>query len=140
MAAKAAKVVRSRRSGAAIHSAKASFVSRVHRRSYAEYVGVKRYDARGEVIGETRFVGLFTSEAYTRAADEVPLIRRKIANVEAEAPQGSRFSAKQLDVVLKTYPRDELFQISEADLARISAGVPQPRSTITSALSNSFSQ
>ena len=103
--------------------AKASFVSRVHRRNYADYVGVKRYDARGEVIGETRFVGLFTSEAYTRAADEVPLIRRKIENVKAAAPQGSRFSAKQLDIVLKTYPRDELFQISEADLQRISSGV-----------------
>jgi glutamate dehydrogenase len=103
--------------------AKASFVSRVHRRSHADYVGVKRYDARGEVIGETRFVGLFTSEAYTRAADEVPLIRRKIENVKAAAPQGSRFSAKQLDAVLKNYPRDELFQISEADLSRISSGV-----------------
>ncbi len=103
--------------------AKASFVSRVHRRSHADYIGVKRYDARGEVIGETRFVGLFTSEAYTRAADEVPLIRRKIDNVKAAAPQGSRFSAKQLDAVLKTYPRDELFQISEGDLQRISAGV-----------------
>ena len=103
--------------------AKASFVSRVHRRTYADYVGVKRYDERGEVIGETRFVGLFTSEAYTRATDEVPLIRRKIENVKAAAPQGSRFSMKQLDTILKTYPRDELFQISETDLARISAGV-----------------
>ena len=103
--------------------AKASFVSRVHRRNHADYIGVKRYDERGEVIGETRFVGLFTSEAYTRAADEVPLIRRKIENVKAAAPQGSRFSAKQLDLVLKTYPRDELFQISEADLARISSGI-----------------
>ncbi|MFT3722581.1 MAG: NAD-glutamate dehydrogenase [Hyphomonadaceae bacterium] len=103
--------------------AKASFVSRVHRRSHADYIGVKRYDERGEVIGETRFVGLFTSEAYTRAADEVPLIRRKIDNVKAAAPQSSRFSMKQLDAVLKNYPRDELFQISEADLARISSGI-----------------
>ncbi|HOY76165.1 MAG TPA: NAD-glutamate dehydrogenase [Hyphomonadaceae bacterium] len=103
--------------------AKASFISRVHRRNYADYVGVKRYDERGDVIGETRFVGMFTSEAYTRAADEVPLIRRKIETVKAAAPQGSRFSLKQLDTVLKTYPRDELFQISEADLERISAGV-----------------
>ncbi len=114
--------------------AKASFVSRVHRRNFADYVGVKRYDERGEVIGETRFVGMFTSEAYTRAADEVPLIRRKIENVKAAAPQGSRFSLKQLDTVLKTYPRDELFQISEADLERISAGVVRlllrPRTTL----------
>lgn len=53
----------------------------------------------------------------------MPLIRRKIENVKAAAPQGSRFSAKQLDAVLKNYPRDELFQISEADLSRISSGV-----------------
>ena len=103
--------------------AKASFVSRVHRRSHADYIGVKRYDARGEVIGETRFVGLFTSEAYIRAADEVPLIRRKIENVKAATPQGSRFTQKQIDSVLKSYPRDELFQISEPDLERISSGV-----------------
>lgn len=113
--------------------AKASLKTRVHRNNFTDYIGVKRYDERGEVIGETRFVGLFTSEAYTRAADEVPLIRRKIANVQAAAHKGSRFSAKQLDLVLKTYPRDELFQISEADLARISSGVlrlllrPRPR-------------
>ncbi len=103
--------------------AKASFISRVHRRAHADYIGVKRYDGRGEVIGETRFVGLFTSDAYTRAADEVPLIRRKIARVKAASASGSRFSMKQLDSVLMNYPRDELFQISEADLARIADGV-----------------
>jgi glutamate dehydrogenase len=103
--------------------AKASLITRVHRSNFADYIGVKRYDDRGEVLGETRFVGLFTSEAYTRPADEVPLIRRKIANVKAAARQGSRFSAKQLEIVLKTYPRDELFQISEDDLERISDGV-----------------
>ncbi len=103
--------------------AKASFISHVHRRSHADYIGVKRYDARGEVIGETRFVGLFTSEGYTRTADEVPLIRRKISKVKAASASGSRFSMKQLDSVLMNYPRDELFQISEQDLARISAGV-----------------
>ncbi|HEV7689626.1 MAG TPA: NAD-glutamate dehydrogenase, partial [Hyphomonadaceae bacterium] len=77
--------------------AKASFVSHVHRRTHADYVGVKRYDARGEVTGETRFVGLFTSEAYTRTADEVPLIRRKIEKVKALSMTGSRFSMKQLE-------------------------------------------
>ncbi|MDP3738365.1 MAG: NAD-glutamate dehydrogenase [Hyphomonadaceae bacterium] len=103
--------------------AKASFISRVHRRAHADYIGVKRYDDRGEVIGETRFVGLFTSEAYTRDAEEVPLVRRKLEKVKAVYATGSRFSMKQLDVVLKTYPRDELFQISVDDLARIAGGV-----------------
>jgi glutamate dehydrogenase len=103
--------------------AKASFIARVHRRAHADYVGVKRYDAWGEVVGETRFVGLFTSEAYTRTADEVPLIRRKVEQVKTASASGSRFSMKQLDSVLMNYPRDELFQISEADLGRIAQGV-----------------
>ncbi|HCR94156.1 MAG TPA: hypothetical protein DIV98_04360, partial [Oceanicaulis sp.] len=43
-----------------------------------DYIGVKRYDADGNVVGETRFVGLFTAEAYDQMAREVPLIRRKV--------------------------------------------------------------
>jgi glutamate dehydrogenase len=105
--------------------AKASFLSRVHRRAHADYVGVKRYDARGEVVGETRFVGLYTSSAYTKAASDVPLIRRKIEHVKQSFASDSRFAQRRLDAVLQTYPRDELFQISEDDLARIARGVLQ---------------
>src|SRR5690606_20364639 len=42
---------------------KSNLVARVHRRSYADDVGPKRYDAKGGLAGETRFLGLFTSEA-----------------------------------------------------------------------------
>ncbi len=105
--------------------AKGTFRSRVHRGTHTDYVGVKRYDARGDVVGETRFLGLFTSEAYTLAASEVPLIRRKIARVIETVNASSRFSMKRLLAVLESYPRDELFQISEADLARIAQGVLQ---------------
>jgi glutamate dehydrogenase len=105
--------------------AKASFLSRVHRRSHADYVGVKRFDAKGEVVGETRFVGLYTSSAYTKGAADVPLIRRKLAHVKERFATESRFAQRRLDAVLQTYPRDELFQISEDDLARIAKGVLQ---------------
>ncbi len=103
--------------------AKASFISTVHRRVHADYIGVKRFDDRGVACGETRFVGLFTSDAYTRDAGEVPLIRRKIARVKERFSRGSRFSTRRLDAVLKTFPRDELFQATEDDLARIAVGV-----------------
>jgi glutamate dehydrogenase len=102
--------------------AKTSFISRVHRRVHADYVGVKRYDDAGRVVGETRFAGLFTSDAYTDAADSVPLIRRKISAVKAAFARQSRFSEKQLDAVLKSFPRDELFQASVEDLTRIAKG------------------
>ena len=58
--------------------AKANARSRVHRRAYMDYVGVKRFGADGVADGETRFVGLFTAEAYDKAAAQVPLLRRKV--------------------------------------------------------------
>ena len=44
---------------------KSSARSSVHRRVHMDYVGVKIYDAEGRFAGEHRFVGLFTSGAYS---------------------------------------------------------------------------
>ena len=54
---------------------KANVRSLVHRRTYMDYVGVKRYDESGRVTGELRIVGLFTSTAYTRSVLRIPLLR-----------------------------------------------------------------
>ena len=104
--------------------AKSNVRSRVHRRAYMDYVGVKRYGADGRAFGEVRFVGLFTAEAYQEPVREVPLIRRKVANVMAragKAPEGH--NEKRLKNVIDTYPRDELFQMGEDDLLRIALGI-----------------
>src|SRR5205814_10270205 len=69
----------------AVTVAKANAKSRVHRRGYMDYVGVKRYDADGRPFGEVRFVGLFTAEAYDEPASAVPLIREKVAHALASA-------------------------------------------------------
>ena len=55
--------------------------STVHRAGYTDYVGVKRYNAAGEVIGEHRFIGLFTSQAYSSRVAEIPLLRGKVQQV-----------------------------------------------------------
>ncbi|MDB5422152.1 MAG: NAD-glutamate dehydrogenase, partial [Brevundimonas sp.] len=104
--------------------AKANIRSRVHRRAYMDYVGVKRYGDDGRPSGETRFVGLFTAEAYDRAASDVPLVRRKVANALARAGKtpGSH-NEKRLKNILENYPRDELFQITEDELLSISLGI-----------------
>ncbi len=103
---------------------KSNVRSRVHRRVYADYVGVKQLDKNGNVIGEIRFLGLFTAAAYTRMAKDVPLIRRKIQRVKEILDVGSSsYSTNALNNVLETYPRDELFQISEDDLARFSYSI-----------------
>ena len=104
--------------------AKSNVRSRVHRRAYMDYIGVKRYGPDGRPLGEVRFVGLFTADAYEEPVRNVPLIRRKVANVLARAgaaPGGH--NEKRLKNILETYPRDELFQMGEDDLHRIAQGV-----------------
>lgn len=106
--------------------AKSNVFTRVHRRVRMDYVSVKHYDWSGDVTGETRFVGLFTSEAYSRSPQFVPLLRQKVRRVLRKAghAEGSH-NAKRLDYVLSSFPRDELFQISEKELLRISTGIAQ---------------
>jgi glutamate dehydrogenase len=91
---------------------KANVRSRVHRHVYLDYIGVKRFDADGNLLGELRIVGLFTSTAYTRSTRTIPYLRRKVDAVLSRAgfdPQGH--SGKALANVLESFPRDDLFQI-----------------------------
>ena len=96
---------------------KSSARSRVHRRVHLDYVGVKRFDRSGKLIGEHRFCGLFTSTAYTQPARGIPYLRRKVERIIARAGfDPASHSGKALVNVLETYPRDELFQIGEDSL------------------------
>jgi len=105
-------------------AAKSNLKSRVHRRGYMDYVGVKRYGPDGVAIGEVRFVGLYTVEAYEEPARTLPLLRRKIANVLARAGHiASDHTAKRLRYIVETYPRDELFQIGEDELFDTAMGI-----------------
>jgi glutamate dehydrogenase len=95
---------------------KSNLVSRVHRRTRMDYVGLKTYEA-GQVTGELRVVGLLTSAAYTQPPAQIPLLRRKVERVTAQsgyAPHGH--NAKALTNVLDTFPRDELFRVGETQL------------------------
>ena len=108
--------------------AKANIHARVHRRVYLDYIGVKRFDAAGNLTGEFRIVGLFTSTAYTRSAHGIPYLRRKIAAVERRAGfEPDSHSGKALANVLEHYPRDELFQVDEDTLYRFVARHPAAR-------------
>ncbi|HEY3812159.1 MAG TPA: NAD-glutamate dehydrogenase [Caulobacteraceae bacterium] len=110
--------------GDAVTVAKSNLRSRVHRRAYMDYVGVRRFGSDGKPSGETRFVGLFTAEAYDQPASEVPLIRAKVANaLKRAAKAAGSHNEKRLRNIVENYPRDELFQITEDDLLRISTGI-----------------
>jgi glutamate dehydrogenase len=108
----------------AVAVAKSNVRSRVHRRGYMDYVGIKRYGADDRPIGEVRFVGLFTAEAYDQPASSVPLIREKVANVlrRAAAAPGSH-KQKRLKNIVENHPRDELFQMTEDDLLAEALGI-----------------
>src|SRR5690349_13969447 len=103
---------------------KANTASTVHRGSYLDYVGVKTFDAKGEVTGEHRFLGLWTSSAYHKPPAEIPLLRRKLDAVIAHfglPPQSH--DAKSVVNVFETFPRDELFQTPVNELIASVRGI-----------------
>ncbi|MER5974699.1 NAD-glutamate dehydrogenase [Streptomyces sp. NPDC002055] len=90
---------------------KANSRATVHRPSYLDYVGVKKFDEQGNVVGERRFLGLFSSAAYTESVRRVPVVRRKVSEVLATAGfSPDSHDGRDLLQILETYPRDELFQ------------------------------
>jgi glutamate dehydrogenase len=103
---------------------KSNWRATVHRPGYLDYIGVKRYDASGQVSGEHRFIGLYTSTAYSANPADIPLLRHKVARVieRAGVPPGSH-AGKTLANILDTYPRDELFQIDEDALTRTALAI-----------------
>ncbi len=100
--------------------------SRVHRPAYIDYVGVKRFDKQGKVVGEDRFLGLYAANFYNLSASEIPLLKNKLERVMSGSGfiKGSH-AYKALINILETYPRDELIQAKEEELRSIAMGVLQ---------------
>jgi len=99
-------------------------LSNVHRPAYIDYIGVKKFNSRGGVIGEHRFYGLYTAAAYNLSPLSIPFLRNKVKSVmklSGLSPHGH--DCRVLAQILQTYPRDELFQISDAKLLEISMGI-----------------
>jgi glutamate dehydrogenase len=104
--------------------AKANSRSTVYRPNYLDYVSVKKLDSGGAVTGEFRFLGLYTHAAHTEPIAGIPVLRRKLAAVLAAAGLArDSYDGKDLVEILEDYPREELFEISAADLIPIALGV-----------------
>ena len=103
---------------------KANSRSTVHRSAYLDYVGVKVYDKSGKAVGEHRFIGLYTSVAYSESPRNIPLLGHKVQKVLDRTGVDRRgHRGKALMHILDTFPRDELFQSSISDLARSTLGI-----------------
>ncbi|ALQ54885.1 MAG: glutamate dehydrogenase [Pseudoalteromonas tetraodonis] len=105
---------------------KTNSLSRVHRPAYIDYVGVKRFDDKGNVIGEDRFIGLFSSNFYNNSAADVPVLKSKINRIMdmCDFAKGTHAYKAVLNI-LETYPRDELVQAREHELLEVAMGVLQ---------------
>ncbi len=105
---------------------KANVRSRVHRRTYMDYIGLKTYAEDGSLFGELRIVGLFSATAYTRSTANIPYLRRKTNQVMQRAGYDpDSHSGRALANVLESYPRDELFQLDLETLHRFADAILQ---------------
>jgi glutamate dehydrogenase len=98
--------------------------STVHRVVPLDYVGIKRFDDAGAVIGEYRFTGLYTSNVYTESTTRIPIVRRKVERViNGSGLDPTGHDGRALANILETYPRDELFRVSAAELGQLVTGI-----------------
>ncbi len=103
---------------------KSSVRSRVHRYAYSDYVVIKKFNPAGEVIGEYRFIGLYTSAVYSSSPYNIPLIREKVAKVfELTGLDAATHYGKSFAQILETFPRDEIFLSSGSELYETLMGV-----------------
>lgn len=106
--------------------AKTNTVSTVHREEYTDYIGVKRYNDKGELIGERRFIGLYTSTAYHSSPRSIPFLRHKVDKILQDLgyPADSH-DGKEAVHILETLPRDDLFQASVEELFHLTLAIIQ---------------
>ena len=98
--------------------------STVHRDVPLDFVGVRQFGTDGRVVGETRFLGLYTANVYSQSVAAIPLLRRKAEQVFALAGfAADGHDGRALTHVLETSPRDELFRLSVRELTELAVGI-----------------
>lgn len=105
---------------------KSAVRARIHRQAYSDYVVVKKFNASGEVVGEVRFLGLYTSSVYTMMPSKIPVIRNKVSKVfERSGLNAASHDGKYLQQILTTFPRDELFLSNSSELFETVTAIAQ---------------
>ncbi|WP_100641451.1 NAD-glutamate dehydrogenase [Alteromonas facilis] len=100
--------------------------SRVHRPAHMDYVGVKEFNDKGEVVGEHRFIGLYSASFYNASATQIPVLREKIQRVcSLSGLEPGTHAYKAFVNIIETYPRDEILQSTDAELTSIILGIFQ---------------
>lgn len=106
--------------------AKTNTPSTVHREAYTDYIGVKRFNEKGELVGERRFIGLYTSTAYHSSPRQIPFLRHKVDKVLENLgfPPDSH-DGKEAAHIMETLPRDDLLQATYEELLELTMRIIQ---------------
>ncbi|RDV25967.1 NAD-glutamate dehydrogenase [Alteromonas aestuariivivens] len=100
--------------------------SRVHRPAHMDYIGIKVFNEAGQVVGEHRFLGLYSAAFYNYSVTQLPILREKIKRVcELSGFESGTHAYKAFVNIVETYPRDELLQTPAEELAQIVMGIFQ---------------
>ncbi|MCX7091376.1 MAG: NAD-glutamate dehydrogenase [Legionellales bacterium] len=103
---------------------KTDTLSCIHRDTYMDYIGVKRFDDQGHVIGECRILGLYTSVAYHSNPMQIPFLRHKVTSILRDSRLNPRSHAGRILLnIIETLPRDDLIQATEEELLNICMGI-----------------
>ncbi|MBM94034.1 MAG: NAD-glutamate dehydrogenase [Legionellales bacterium] len=103
---------------------KTNTLSTIHRAVYTDIIICKSFNEKGEVVGEQRFIGLFTSDAYDSDPSRIPLLRERVRKVMAASNESmGLYERKRLLHILKRLPRDELFQSNLEELTLLCNGI-----------------
>ena len=80
-------------------------------------VTIRRTGPDGNVAAFDRFVGLFTSKAYSEEAQHIPVLRAKLREVlEAEHAAPGSHDYKELVTAFNSFPKEELFRAPVGEL------------------------
>ena len=103
---------------------KTNTISTVHRPAYTDCVIIKIFNEDGGIVGERRFIGLYTSRAYSSDPRIIPYIREKVAYVLNKSGfSRNSHSGKDLIHILSNIPRDDLFHATSEELLNMSLNI-----------------
>ncbi|MGD9592832.1 MAG: NAD-glutamate dehydrogenase, partial [Candidatus Berkiella sp.] len=99
-------------------------ISTVHRPTHTDFIVVKIFDEKKKVIGEHQFIGLYTSAAYNRSPQGIPLLRLRVKQIlERAGVSHDSHDGKALSNILETLPRDDFFHATVDELYDLSMGI-----------------
>jgi glutamate dehydrogenase len=96
----------------------------VYRHVRPTCVAIRHFDTAGTVVGESRFLGLFSAEARRVSVTSIPYVRDRVdAVIERSGYVPNSHAYRALRNVLETFPRDELFEMSRGPLFELAMGI-----------------